>query len=145
MSSITDKIVIIRHANAADTVNIRKELARRKEVDVDLSHAEAVVALEDERMIGFGVLQRNGKGLRCLTLVENGRRRGIGLSVLRHLLENVGSVGRIAAPKGASHYLNNIGFRRDGRGPACGPKGKKAGVPSACCKSDRKDLSVFVK
>jgi N-acetylglutamate synthase-like GNAT family acetyltransferase len=144
ISSITGKIVLIRHAERADAVNIRTALGKRREAGVDLQRADAVVALENERMIGFAVLEKAGarRDIRCLTLVENGRRRGIGLSILRHMLEHASEVRSIVASRAISRYLNNIGFHREGRAPACG-SGRPEGRVSACCGRVRKGLAVY--
>jgi N-acetylglutamate synthase-like GNAT family acetyltransferase len=144
MSGITDKIVYIRHAQDADIVNIREALKSNKAGRVDLSCSDVVVALEDQRMIGFGILEREGRdaGAGCLSLVEKGGRRGIGLSILRHLLEHAEGVSRVIASRDLSRYLSDIGFHRGRKGAAC-KSGRPEGETLSCCGAERKGLATY--
>jgi hypothetical protein len=85
ISSITGKMVSIRHATSADLVRVEKRLKRLHE-DSDLGNAEVTVASENERLIGFGVLRKEKDG-GCVSLFEDGRRKGIGSSIVKHLME----------------------------------------------------------
>src|SRR5574341_756806 len=85
ISSITGKMVSIRHATSADLVRVEGRL-KRLHADSDLANAEVTVASEDERLIGFGILRKEREG-GCVTLFEDGRRKGIGSSIVKHLME----------------------------------------------------------
>jgi hypothetical protein len=51
-------------------------------------------------------------GTGCISLFENGRRRGIGGHVLRHLLER-SAVKALYAGQNSVRYLPRIGFRKN--------------------------------
>lgn len=114
ISSITGKMVYIRHAEDFDRVNMR-EYCERHHLAVDTEAPDAVAAVEDDRLIGFGILGPSsaGDGRAALTLWEHGRRRGIGASILRHLLE-YGSVDAVRAERASAPYLVRLGFHRAG-------------------------------
>jgi hypothetical protein len=59
---------------------------RRLHEDSDLGNADVTVAAENERLIGFGILRKERDG-GCVSLFEDGRRKGIGASIVRHLME----------------------------------------------------------
>ncbi len=99
ISSITGKMVSLRHANDTDRV-IVEEYLKQSSADSDLRDAEIVVAAENDRIIGFGILKReNDAG--CVSLFEDSRRRGIGSTILSHLVE-FSPVSRVYA----SRYVN---------------------------------------
>jgi hypothetical protein len=137
VSGITENIVTIRHASDADIVNVGEELGGRMVDTVDLSHADIVVALEEERMIGFGILEYEGmpEGAGCLSLREKDDRRGIGLSIVRHLFEYADEVRQVTAPSETARYLADVGFRRRKNGGLRG--GESA---SSSCGAEAKDL-----
>jgi GNAT superfamily N-acetyltransferase len=78
-------MVSIRHATSADLVRVEGRLRRLHE-DSELVNAEVAVASEDERLIGFGILRKEKDG-GCVSLFEDGRRKGIGVYIVKHLLE----------------------------------------------------------
>ncbi len=99
ISSITGKMVSIRHANDTDRVVV-EEYLKQSSADTDLRDVEIVVAAENDRIIGFGILKReNDAG--CVSLFEDSRRRGIGSVILNHLAE-FSTVSRVYA----SRYVN---------------------------------------
>jgi hypothetical protein len=51
--------------------------------------AEAVVAVEDDRMIAFGIMQRKGSKP-CVTIKELRRGKGLGPLIVGHLMEYAG-------------------------------------------------------
>jgi GNAT superfamily N-acetyltransferase len=85
ISSITEKMVVIRHANDTDRV-IVGEYLKQNHTDTGLDDADVVIAAEDERIIGFGILKK-GDDAGCVSLFEDSRRRGIGSTILSHLME----------------------------------------------------------
>ncbi len=85
ISSITGKVVSIRHATSADLVRVEGRL-KRLHADSELGNAEVTVAAEDGRLIGFGILRKE-KDSGCVSLFEDGRRKGIGSSIVKHLME----------------------------------------------------------
>jgi citrate lyase synthetase len=104
ISSITGKMVFIRHANDTDRVII-EEYLKKSTSEVNLENAEVVVAAENDRIIGFGILKKeNGAG--CVSLFEDSRRRGIGSTIVNHLVE-FSSVSRVYASRYASYFATS--------------------------------------
>lgn len=104
ISGITGKLVSIRHANDTDRVII-EEYLKKSTADVNLENAEVVVAAENDRIIGFGILKReNDAG--CVSLFEDSRRRGIGSTIVNHLME-FASVSRVYASRYASYFASS--------------------------------------
>ena len=137
ISSITGRIVYIRHASPIEREIAVETLALAAEDGAapDAAAADIAVAVEDDRCIGFAVLERSeqDEGTGCIALVEDGRRRGIGGPVLQHLLEH-SEVTRLFAGKDSAGSLGRAGFRRvtgsragRGRGGACAIPGAGAG------------------
>ncbi len=122
ISRITGKMVSIRHANDIDRV-IVEEYLKQSSADSDLTNAEIVVAAENERIIGFGILKReNDAG--CVSLFEDSRRRGIGSTILNHLME-FAPVSRVYASRYVNYFahthaawLRKIRTRRTKQGTA---------------------------
>lgn len=141
ISGITGKLVTIRHAREADRVNIREALGSGGESLDGLSGTEMVVAMEDDRMIGFGILKRDDGDGACLRLVENTRRRGIGRSILLHMLETAGP-RKVVASREFARYLDGFGFRRQGSGPSCGAG---AALSSSFCCAGTKGITVYTR
>lgn len=112
ISGITGKTVYIRHAGDSDRVSIR-EYCERHHLAVDITAPDTVAAVEDDRLIGFGILERSaaGDGRAALTILEDGRRRGIGAPILRHLME-YGPVKKVQADGASAPYLERLGFQR---------------------------------
>jgi N-acetylglutamate synthase-like GNAT family acetyltransferase len=104
ISSITGKVVSIRHATTGDLVDVAEYLSRHH-ADSDLSNAEVVVAAEDRRIIGFGILKK-GNDAGCVSLFEDSRRRGIGSSIVKHLMEYA-PVKRVYAARYASYFTRH--------------------------------------
>lgn len=108
ISGITGKLVLIRHATSGDLVDVEMYL-KKHHTGPELDNAEVVVAAEDRRIIGFGILKKeNGAG--CVSLFEDSRRKGIGTTILRHLLEYT-PVKKLYASRYAS-YFTHSGFTR---------------------------------
>jgi len=89
ISSITGKVVSIRHATERDLIDIREYLERHR-VPCVLEGADAVVAVEEDRMIGFGIVQRSGSAP-CITVRELRHGSGLGPLIAGHMLEYAGS------------------------------------------------------
>jgi N-acetylglutamate synthase-like GNAT family acetyltransferase len=114
VSSITGKMVTIRHATSSDLVNV-EEYLRMHHADPGLGSAEVVVATEDRRIIGFGILKKdNDAG--CISLFEDSRRKGIGSSIVKHLVEYT-PLKKVYASRYAS-YFTHAGFTRASKGPS---------------------------
>jgi hypothetical protein len=89
ISKITGKLVSIRHSTDRDLIDIG-EYMEQHPMPCALKNADAVVAVEGDRMIGFGILQR--KGLTpCITVRELRRGSGLGPLIAGHLMEYTGS------------------------------------------------------
>ncbi len=100
-SSITDKLVTIRHATTADLAGIKEYLAKHH-ADAGINEAEVVVAAEENRIIGFGIMKKGGEA-GCVSLFEDSRRKGIGSSIVRHLLEH-SALPRVYAARYVSYF-----------------------------------------
>ena len=116
ISGITGKYVTIRHATVSDRVDVEEYLMKHHSGS-DLRNAEVVVASEDRRIIGFGILKKENEG-GCVSLFEDSRRRGIGSTIVKHLMEHA-SVNRLYASRYAS-YFTHYDFLRSGK--ALGPR-----------------------
>ncbi len=117
ISGITGKMVTIRHANDMDRVII-EEYLKQGSSDSDLTNADVVVAAENERIIGFGILKRE-KDAGCVSLFEDSRRRGIGSTIVNHLME-FAAVRRVYAARYASYFTrsNSAWLKKIRRGRA---------------------------
>ncbi len=138
ISSITGKVVTIRHATEGDLFEL-EEYLRRHHADSSLRNDEVVVAAEDRRIIGFGVLKKeNGNG--CVSLFEDSRRKGIGSSIVKHLMEYT-PVKRLYASRYTS-YFTRYGFLRSGRLSA-----RRARSSDSCERilTDRMSLAAYAK
>ena len=120
ISAITDRIVYIRHAGPGEREVISEKLEAGGGASPDPVTSDIAVAVENDRLIGFAVLQKGGRdsGTACLTLDEDGRRKGIGGLVLQHLLDH-SKVNRVIGGRESARYLVRAGFRR-GKGPGTG-------------------------
>ncbi len=78
-------MVSIRHATGRDLIAIGEYL-NRHQAPCALKGADAVVAVEEDRMIGFGILQRRGV-TPCITVRELRRGSGLGPLIAHHMRE----------------------------------------------------------
>ena len=85
ISRITGKMASIRHATERDLIEIREYLERHR-VPCALEGADAVIAVEADRMIGFGIVQRSGLNP-CITVRELRRGSGLGPLIAGHMME----------------------------------------------------------
>jgi N-acetylglutamate synthase-like GNAT family acetyltransferase len=114
ISNITGIMVVVRHATESDLVDV-EEYLKKHHADSDIKNAEVVVASEDRRIIGFGILKKeNDTG--CVSLFEDSRRRGIGSTIMKHLMAYT-SVTKVYASRYAS-YFTHSGFTRTSKGPS---------------------------
>jgi hypothetical protein len=81
-------MVSIRHATERDLIDIRAYLARHR-VPCALEGADAVIAVEQDRMIGFGIVQRGGL-TPCITVRDLRRGSGLGSLIAEHMMEHAG-------------------------------------------------------
>jgi N-acetylglutamate synthase-like GNAT family acetyltransferase len=103
MSSITGKIVIIRHATDRDRVIVEQYLGQYSS-DAHISGAEITVALENDRIIGFGILKKE-RGAGCVSLFEDSRRKGIGSPIAKHLVKYAG-LERVYSTRKATYFAH---------------------------------------
>lgn len=89
ISAITGRTVSIRHATERDLFLVQRELRRQGRREEIPAGAEVVVAIEEGRVIGLGILHRShGADPEArLTLYEDTKRRGISAQVIGHLRE----------------------------------------------------------
>lgn len=136
-SSITGKMVSIRHATETDRIIVQDYL-RKDHANPGLDNAEVVVATEDTRIIGFGVLKKaNDEG--CVSLYEDSRRKGIGSSIVRHLMEYA-QVKRVYAARYAS-YFTRSGYARAQRSHAA--RSRKGGSECRVPLMERLTLAAY--
>jgi N-acetylglutamate synthase-like GNAT family acetyltransferase len=110
ISGITGKVVTIRHATESDLADL-EEYMKRHHANSSLENAAVVVAAEDRRIIGFGVLKKENEA-GCVSLFEDSRRKGIGSTIVKHLMEYA-AVKRLYASRYAS-YFTRYDFLRSG-------------------------------
>lgn len=82
-------MVSIRHATGRDLVDIGEYVRRHHKGTCALEGADAVVAVEEDRMIGFGILQRAGV-TPCITVRELRGGSGLGPLIAGHMMEYAG-------------------------------------------------------
>jgi len=112
ISSITGKVLYIRHANESERIDIADILKKRAGKFLDISEADIVVASQGARLLGFAVLTKNAGGVSGrLNLYESGRRRGFSREMLRHLFD-YSTVKHVAADRVSARHLRSMGFRR---------------------------------
>jgi Acetyltransferase (GNAT) family len=104
LSSITGKIVVIRHATDRDRVII-DEYLRNNNPNTGIDGSEITVALENERIIGFGVLKKDHDG-GCVSLFEDSRRKGIASPIVKHLMEYAG-LTKVYATRNATYFTRS--------------------------------------
>jgi N-acetylglutamate synthase-like GNAT family acetyltransferase len=103
ISSITDKMVTIRHATDTDRVRVEEYLRNHGKTDAAVN-ADVVIAVEDERIIGFGIMKKE-QDAGCISLFEDSRRKGIGTSIVKHLLAS-DPLRKVYATHYASYFTN---------------------------------------
>jgi N-acetylglutamate synthase-like GNAT family acetyltransferase len=108
ISSITDKTVVIRHATDTDRVRVEEYFKAHGSAD-DLGNADVVVAAEEGRIIGFGILKKE-QDAGCVSVFEDSRRKGIGSSIVKHLMAYE-PLKRVYATRNVS-YFTRYGFAR---------------------------------
>jgi hypothetical protein len=81
-------MVSIRHATNRDLITIA-EYIDRHHVPCTLEGADAVVAVEEDRLIGFGILHRDGL-TPCITIRELRKGSGLGPLIAGHMMEHAG-------------------------------------------------------
>jgi N-acetylglutamate synthase-like GNAT family acetyltransferase len=137
ISSITGKMVSIRHATGRDLVLV-DEYLRKNHANMDRGNADVVVAEEDVRIIGFGILKKeNDEG--CVSLFEDSRRKGIGSSIVKHLIAYA-PVKKVYGTRYATY------FTRSGRtraGSAHASRRRKASVRCRAPLMERLSLAAY--
>jgi N-acetylglutamate synthase-like GNAT family acetyltransferase len=136
ISSITGKTVTIRHATESDMVFVEESIKKHHLDADDLDPEQFVVAAENGDIIGFGRLRKNGDiyDIGCVVVIEQGRRRGIGASIVRHLIEYA-PVSAVYVVTDLVDYFKRLGFTEAKKKPkelmrrleiACSVKGRPA-------------------
>lgn len=112
ISSITGKVLTIRHANESEGIDVADIIKRRTGETLDISRDEIVIASQGERMLGFAVLKKDAreKGGGCLHLVDGRLHRGIGREMVRHLFDYSGARD-VYADRIAARHLIAMGFK----------------------------------
>ena len=129
ISSITGRTVYIRHATDWDVVNIQDYLKRHGQEERDLRQSDVVVAAEEDRLIGFAILEKGHDSYAdCVTIIEDVRRHGIGAPIVRHLMEYA-QVKTVYSAAGMPRYFTRLGFTR-----AKTTQHKRAGASAHPCR-----------
>ncbi len=103
--SVAGRTVYIRHATAWDIDAIRNERLGGAAIP-KLDPARTVVAAEEDSIIGFGVAgSPSDDGAICVTVFERHGCRGIGSSIVRHVLETMTGGARSVFEKGAPRMI----------------------------------------
>ena len=112
ISSITGKVLTIRHANESEGIDVADIIRRRTGETLDISRDEIVIASQGNRMLGFAVLKKDAKrkGSGCLRLVDGRLHRGIGREMVRHLFDYSGAKD-VYADSIAARHLTAMGFK----------------------------------
>jgi N-acetylglutamate synthase-like GNAT family acetyltransferase len=139
MSSITDKMVTIRHATDTDRVRVEEYLMKHGKYQ-NLADAEVVIAAEEERIIGFGIMKKE-QDAGCVSLFEDSRRKGIGSPIVKHLLSDE-PLKRVYAAHYAS-YFTNSGFARAKQQHAA--RSRKGGAPCRTPLMERLAITAYEK
>jgi N-acetylglutamate synthase-like GNAT family acetyltransferase len=122
ISGITGRIVYIRHATDWDMVMIGKTLKRLETSEDRLTADNVVVAVEEDRIIGFAILEKPITALHgtkqegCVTIFEDNRRRGIGALVVGHLME-FSPAKSVYTASGRPEYFRKAGFTKEAKVP----------------------------
>lgn len=140
ISNITGKTVYIRHATEWDVVNIQDYLKQHGQEERDLTQSDVVVAAEEDRLIGFAILEKGRESdADCVTVIEDTRRRGIGAPIVRHLME-YSQVRTVYSAVGMPGYFTRLGFTR-----ATKTQRKHAGAAAHICRRQEKGgLSLVI-
>ncbi len=108
--SMAGKMVYIRHATEWDLDTIRNERIAGGMEMPEVDPAQIVVAAEEDRIIGFGIIGRaSAEGSMCVTVFEKKDRRGIGMSIVRHAIEASELTG---LPQGGSEPSQRVVFSK---------------------------------
>lgn len=137
--SIMDKMVVIRHANDTDRF-IVGEYLKQNHTDSGLDNADVVIAAEDERIIGFGILKKGEDG-GCVALFEDSRRKGIGSTILSHLME-YSPVKKLYGARYVS-YFTHAGFVR--RQKVHAARTRKSGIQCRVPLMERLSITAYSK
>ncbi len=87
--SVAGRMVYIRHASEWDLDTLRRESAERRRQLEGIDPGRIVVAAEEDEIIGFGIAGMPlSDGAVCVTVFERRDRRNVGMSIVRHVLEN---------------------------------------------------------
>ena len=109
--TLIGRMVVVRHATIHDLSIVEGYLKGSGEVS-ELADADVVVAAEESRIIGFGILKKE-YGAGCISLFEDSGRKGIGSSILRHIMEHTPRE-RVYASRFVS-YFSSSGLTRTRR------------------------------
>lgn len=125
-TALTGKTVYIRHATGWDLDSLRTSMKQGAGALEGLAADQVVVAVEGDRIIGFGIVERTANdGEVCLTVREAQHRRGIGSSIVSHLMEAEPRITRLYVAGGRPRYFTRAGFSRQ----SYSSRGKRGSAP----------------
>jgi len=145
ISSITGRTVYIRHATDWDLFMIGRIWKRLEKKEALFTRDNVVVALEEDRIIGFAILESPAPALGgtmdtgCVTIFEDSRRRGIGAQVVSHLMEYA-PVKTVYTATGRPGYFRRAGFTKAGSVPV-----NSLGNSYCLCRLPRKRGAIAMK
>ena len=140
ISSITGKMLTIRHANESERIDVADILKKRAKETLDLSKDDIVIASQGDLLLGFAVLKKDARGRGgCLSLSDGRLHRGIGRAMLRHLFD-YSAANNVSADLVAARHLLDMGFKRERRSA----RNKAGSVLRNDCGGRRKGSSFIV-
>lgn len=95
ISSITGKTLLVRHATDSDKV-LAAEFLKRHRKTYDLSGSEnIVVARQEDRILGVGLLQKAGDS-DCIIVLEDRGKHGLHNAIMSQLTQDAPSTAKYA-------------------------------------------------
>jgi len=111
ISSITGKIVQVRHATEADMGFIVENLQKHNLDTENLHHSQFVVAMENGNPIGFGRIKKTGETyeIGCVVVIEEKRSQGIGSLIVKHIID-YSPIKMVYVITDLVNYFKKLGF-----------------------------------
>jgi len=111
ISNTVRKAVFIRLATEWDMIMLDEQLTRYQKDALNLAPSEIVVVVEEDYIIGFGILEKVLDDTGCRRVTKNERRHGNNAFIVRHLLE-FAPMKTIYVASGKSGHFRKIGYSK---------------------------------
>jgi len=141
ISDITGKIVKVRHATEADMGFIVEYLEKHRFDTENLHYDQFVVAMENEKHIGFGRLKRTGEKyeIGCVIVIDEMKNEGVDSLIIKHLID-FSPVKMIYVITDSVDYFKKLGFVETGEAS----KELMASLDKACRICGKKNAVLMV-